>query len=288
MQSLKLIRRRIQSVRNTQKVTRAMKLVAAAKLKRAQRDAFTHRPYTDDLHDVVKRVSMRAGPTAPPLMQRRADIKSFDVLVFTSDRGLCGGFNENLLMRLLYGIEEHTSHRIGVKVFVIGKKGWQYLKRRYDNVEKMEKTSDEDNDAFHARIAQLLVKRFLAGESDGAYAALNRFHSASKQEPVYWDLLPLHWRGRTPDRLLNYIFEPQMDVVRDRLCLDLLKRSIAQAELESAASELAARMLAMDNATKNADEMIAHLTLQYNKARQSAITAELLDIIGGANALRQS
>ena len=287
MQSLKIIRRRIQSVRNTQKVTRAMKLVAAARLKRAQRDAFAGRPYAENLRNIIKRISMRAGPTASPIMRRRADIKSFDVLIYTSDRGLCGGFNENLLMELLYGIDEHISHGIGVKVFVIGKKGWQYLKRRYENVEKLEPKENEGSDAFFLRIADLLTKRFLTGASDGSFLHFNRFHSASRHEPTYWDLLPIHWRGRTPDRLLDYIYEPQGGAVKDELCRQFLKRTITQAALEAAASELAARMMAMDSATKNADEMIAHLTLQYNKARQSTITAELLDIIGGANALRQ-
>lgn len=286
MQSLKIIRRRIQSVRNTQKVTRAMMLVAAAKLKRAQREALAGRPYAENLHDIVKRVSMRAGPTAPPIMRRRADIKSFDVLTYTSDRGLCGGFNENLLMELLYGIDEHVSHGIGVKVYVIGKKGWQYLKRRYENVEKLEPKENETDDVFFLRIADLLTKRFLTGLSDGAFVLFNRFHSASRHEPTYWDLLPVHWRGRMPDRLLDYTYEPQAGDVKDDLCRQFLKRTIEQAAFETAASELAARMMAMDSATRNADEMIAHLTLLYNKARQSAITAELLDIIGGANALR--
>ena len=273
-------------MRNTQKVTRAMKLVAAAKLKRAQRDAIAGKPYTENLRSIIKRISMRAGPTAPPIMRRRTDIKSLDVLIYTSDRGLCGGFNENLLLQLLYGIDQHISHSIGVKVYVIGKKGWQYLSRRYNNVERLEPEGNESSDAFFSRIADVLTTRFLTGLSDGTFLHFNRFYSASRHEPTYWDLLPLHWRGRTPDRLLDYIYEPQGGGVRDDLCRQFLKKTIIQAAFESAASELAARMMAMDSATRNADEMIAHLTLQYNKARQSAITAELLDIIGGANALR--
>jgi len=287
MQSLKHIRRRIQSVRNTQKVTRAMKLVAAARLKRAQREALTAREYTDGFRGVVKRISMRAGPEAPPIMRRRADIKSLDVLIFTSDRGLCGGFNENLLMQVLDGIEDHTSHGIDVFLFVIGKKGWQFLKRRYAKLERLTRADDESNSAFINRVASLLTKRFFLHESDGTFLALNKFLSASTQAPTFWNYLPLHWRGRTPDRLLDYIYEPGRDIARDNLCRELLERFIAQAILETRAAELAARMMAMDSATKNADDMISHLTREYHKARQSAITAELLDIIGGANALRQ-
>lgn len=287
MQSLKIIRRRIQSVRNTQKVTRAMKLVAAARLKRAQREAIEAREYTEGLHGMIKRISMRAGPEAPPLMRRRKDIKNLDVLILTSDRGLCGGFNENLLIRVLDGVEEHASHGIDVNLFVVGKKGWQYLKRRYSKVERMMRADDENDAAFAGRTTAILTKRFLSYESDGAFIALNRFYSAARQEPTFWDFLPLHWRGRTPDRLLDYTYEPGRDIARDSLMRRMLARSIEQAMLESAAAEFAARMLAMDNATRNADEMISHLTLEYHKARQSSITAELLDIVGGAEALKQ-
>lgn len=287
MLSLKAIRRRIQSVKNTQKVTKAMKLVAAAKLKRAQREALAARSYTEGLCNMVRRISMRAGPAAPSIMRRRKDIKSLDVLIFTSDRGLCGGFNENLLLRILDGIEEHTSHGIDVNLFVIGKKGWQFLKKRSVKIERLVPADDESGGAFIERIASMLSKRFLSYESDGTFIALNRFFSAARQEPTYWDYLPLHWRGRTPDRLLDYQYESGRDVARETLCREFLERSIVQAMFETQAAELAARMLAMDNATKNADEMISHLTLEYHKARQSAITAELLDILGGANALRQ-
>lgn len=287
MSSLKTIRRRIQSVKNTQKVTKAMKLVAAAKLKRAQRDALAARDYSDGIRGIVRRISMRAGSQAPPLMRRRDDIRSLDVLVVTSDRGLCGGFNENLLLSVLEGIHEHTSHGIDVRIFVVGKKGWQYLSRRYEKVERLIKGDDESGGDFCGRIAAMLTKRFLSNESDGAYIVLNRFKSAARQEISYWNFLPLHWRGRMPDRLLDYIYEPARTPVIDALAERMLSRSVEQAMLESSAAELAARMVAMDNATKNADEMISHLTLEYHKARQSAITTELLDIVGGAEALRQ-
>lgn len=287
MQSLKAIRRRIQSVKNTQKVTKAMKLVAAARLKRAQREALSARQYTDNIRDIVKRISMRAGPEAPPIMRRRADLKNMDVLIFTSDRGLCGGFNENLLINVLEGVEEHTTHGIAVKLFVVGKKGWQYLNRRYPNVERIARNEGEEDGAFVSRVTDLLTKRFLSGESDGAFIAVNLFYSTSRQQPTFWDYLPLHWRGRTPDRFLDYLYEPERAKARESVCRELLKRSIVQAMLETAAAELASRMMAMESATQNASEMITHLTLEYNKARQSAITAELLDIIGGAEALRQ-
>jgi len=286
MQSLKIIRRRIHSVRNTQKVTKAMKLVAAARLRRAQRTALAARSYTGELFEMIKRISRRAGPMAPPIMRRRKEIKNLDVLVFTSDRGLCGGFNENLLITVLDGIEQHISHGIGVNLFVIGKKGWLYLKKRYPSFEKIVCLNDESGRAFAERLTDMFIQRFLTNISDGAFLALNRFYSASQQKAVFWNFLPLHWRGFTPDRLLDYLYEPERDQMRAALTRHVLVRSIEQAMLESKAAELAARMIAMDSATKNAQEMISSLTLEYHKARQSAITAELLDIVGGAEALK--
>jgi F-type H+-transporting ATPase subunit gamma len=288
MQSLKIIRRRIQSVRNTQKVTKAMKLVAAAKLRRTQRNAISARPYTTEGFEMIKRISRRAGPDAPPIMRRRAEIKKLDVLIITSDRGLCGSFNEFLLLTLLDRVDQHTSHGMGGTIYVMGKKGTQYLQKRSVPVEHIpvNRGADENDHALATRLASVFVKRFLSHESDGAYIAFNRFRSAARQEVTFWDLLPLHWRGYAPDRLLNYLFEPPKEILYDHFAHHVLVRSIEQAMLESAAAEQSARMMAMENATKNADEMIAHLTLQYNKARQSAITAELLDIVGGAEALK--
>lgn len=285
MQSLKIVRRRIKSVKNMQKVTGAMKLVAAAKLRKAQKDALAARYYTHNLWDMIINVSKKAGIRAPMLMRRRGVISNIDCLIITSNKGLCGSFNENLVRALVEKGVEHISSGIGVNLFVSGKKGWQFLKSRRITAQKIE-PEDTSIEGLANHVSEFFVKRFLSGESDGAFIAFNRFASASRQEVTFWDHVPLHWHGAGPERYVDYIYEPGQEEVTEELIKEMLSRLIVQAILESNAAELAARMLAMDKATKNADDMISHLTLQYNKARQSAITSELLDIVGGAEALQ--
>jgi F-type H+-transporting ATPase subunit gamma len=268
-----------------QKVTKAMKLVAAAKLRRAQKDALAARYYTHNLRDMIIKVSKKARDWAPMLMRRRSVISNIDCLVITSDRGLCGSFNENLVRALVEKGVEHISSGIGVNLFVSGKKGWQFLKSRHITAQKIE-SEDTSIEGFANYVTDLFVKRFLSGESDGAFIAFNRFISASRQQVTFWDHVPLHWRGTGTDRYIDYIYEPEREKVTEELIREMLSRLVVQAVLESNAAELAARMIAMDKATKNADDMISHLTLEYNKARQSAITSELLDIVGGAEALQ--
>lgn len=285
MQSLKTIRRRIRSVKNMQKVTKAMKLVAAAKLRKAQKDAIAARYYTHNLWDIIIGVSKKAGVRAPLLMRRKSVINNIDCLIITSDRGLCGSFNENLVRSIVEKGAEHKSAGINVNLFVSGKKGWQFLKSRRITAKTIE-PEDTSVESLAQHVTDFFVKRFLSGESDGAFIAFNRFVSTSRQEVTYWDHVPFHWRGTGPERYIDYIYEPSREEVTEELIKEILMRLIVQAILESNAAELAARMLAMDKATKNADDMISHLTLQYNKARQSAITSELLDIVGGAEALQ--
>lgn len=284
MASLKDIRRRILAVKNTQKVTRAMKLVAAAKLKRAQRIAAEGRAFSDALFETVQRVSRRLGRSAPPLWMRPNELACIDLLAITSDRGLCGGFNENLMRAVMDGVEDHISHNIAVKTFIIGKKGLQHAARCGLDFEavSLESGVAEGIDA----IVKTLVDRFLSGESSGCNIAFNRFISAAKQQITFWNLLPLYYRGDEAERNLEYLYEPAREEALHALCEEALRNSIRQALRESAAAELAARMAAMDGATKNADEMIAHLTSVYNRARQETITSELLDIVNGAEALR--
>lgn len=284
MASLKDIRRRILAVKNTQKVTRAMKLVAAAKLKRAQRMAMEGRAYSEALFETVQRVSRRLGRSAPPLWTRPDELTCIDVLVISSDRGLCGGFNENLMRAMMDGVEDHTSHNIAVKSFIIGKKGLQHAARCGLEFEPV--SLGEEIEAGVDAVVKLLVGRFLSGESSGCNLAFNRFISAAKQKITFWNLLPLYYRGTEAERNLEYLYEPTREEALRALCEEALRNSIRQALRESAAAELAARMAAMDGATKNADEMIAHLTSVYNRARQETITSELLDIVNGAEALK--
>ncbi|MFH1830138.1 MAG: ATP synthase F1 subunit gamma [Pseudomonadota bacterium] len=284
MASLKDIRHRIDAAKNTQKVTKAMKLVAVAKLKRAQMMAQEGRIYSSAVYDSVTRVSRRLGARAPGLWRRPRTLDVIDLIVITSDRGLCGGFNENLLRVAEDGIADHISHNIDVKIYVIGKKGYKhFLKHGYDP-ELV--TMDGDRDAKIAEMVEMVCNRYLSGKSSGCNLGFNRFVTAAKQEITFWNLLPLYHIGSKTERHLEYLYEPGREEALHALSRESLKSTLKQAMLESDASELAARMSAMDGATKNADDMIAHLTSVYNRARQEAITSELMDIVNGAEALK--
>ena len=284
MASLKDIKRRIHAVRGTQKVTRAMKLVAAAKLKRAQQTAVDAREYSSNLYKVAMRVSRRLGSRAPLMWRRPQKLNCLDLIVITSDRGLCGGFNENLLRLVEDGIQVTRGIGIDVKIFAIGKKGVRYFKKKgYDFESPAENMSDEEVVSW---LTKRTMERFEKGESAGSNIAFNRFISASKQEVEFWNLLPLQKRGSLLERNLEYLYEPVREEALDNLCISTVMGSLRLVLLESRAAELAARMLAMDNATKNADDMISHLTFVYNRARQESITSELMDIVSGAEALK--
>ena len=284
MASLKDIRRRIGAVRGTQKVTRAMKLVAAAKLRRAEMTARDARAYAAELHDAAMRVSARLGPRAPALWRRPTSFEGLDLVVITSDRGLCGGFNENLLRLLSEGISVAADHGIRSKLYVVGRKGVRYARARNYDLEAV--PAELGAEAAAGWIAGRILARYRAGESAGANLLFNRFVSTVRYEPVFWNLVPLHRRGDPKVRNLEYLCEPAREEALEALAVASVRGTLAQAMLESTAAELAARMAAMDNATRNADEMIAHLTFVYNRARQETITRELIDIVGGAEALK--
>jgi F-type H+-transporting ATPase subunit gamma len=218
------------------------------------------------------------------MWRRPAAIDCIDVAVVTSDRGLCGGFNENLLRAVDDGIATSEDHNISVKLFVIGKKGLKYLKARRYDVEAV--PTEGGQEAMASWVIGRIVERYRKGESAGGNIAFNRFESAARQEVKFWNLLPLHARGSERERHMEYLYEPARGEALDGLCMEAMRSSMRQALVESNAAELAARMAAMDNATRNADEMIAHLTFVYNRARQEDITAELMDIVGGAEALK--
>jgi F-type H+-transporting ATPase subunit gamma len=284
VQSLKDIRRRIDTARGTQKVTRAMKLVAAAKLRGVQDRALAGRSYSSAIYDSVTRVSKRLGVRAPGLWRRPLSLDLIDVIVLTSDRGLCGGFNENLLRSLEDGIEDHITHNIGVKIYAVGRKGYKYLKQRGYDVEQLD--LDGDREAAIDRVVEMMCDRYLRRESSGCNLGFNKFVSAARQRATFWNMLPLYHIGDRTERFQEYEYEPGRDEALDAIAKESLRSAMRQALAESTASEQAARMVAMDGATKNADDMIAHLTYVYNKARQEAITTELMDIVNGAEALR--
>jgi F-type H+-transporting ATPase subunit gamma len=288
MTTLKEIRRRIASVESTQKITRAMKMVAAAKLKRAQDEATDARRYADEIEGLVYRVSQSVGVEAPELMRRRTDPRYVDLLIVSSDRGLCGGFNENLLNRVEDIVAMHERHGVRLQLFVYGKRGVLACQKRRLNVSHAEELGAEAVDLDRVNgIVDVFIHRFLNRYSDGAFVAYNYFRSKAAQDVMFKDMLPLHQRRVDRAYQMEYLYEPSREDVLPELVHKSLVSILMQVFRESHASELASRMKAMDAATKNADDMIEHLTMLYHRARQRAITRELMDIVNGAEALRQ-
>ncbi|HEX9401762.1 MAG TPA: ATP synthase F1 subunit gamma [Anaeromyxobacter sp.] len=290
MPSLRDIRNRIGSVKSTRQITKAMKMVAAAKLRRAQDAILKTRPYAQLLDQTLSRIAARAAAeevVAHPLLAPRVQ-RTAEVVVVTSDRGLAGGFNSNISRRTQRFLTENGDRFERLQLATVGKKGRDFFRARKLEVRK-------DFTGIHAdlryekaeAIAAEYTRRYLAGEVDAVFLAYNEFKSAIAQKPVVVQLLPIE----TPPAAqatagIDFKYEPS----REALLADLLPRQIAmqvwRALLESAASEHGARMSAMESATKNAEEMIAALTLQYNRARQAYVTKELMEIVSGAEALK--
>jgi F-type H+-transporting ATPase subunit gamma len=288
--SLRDIRNRISSVKSTRQITKAMKMVAAAKLRRAQDAILKTRPYAQLLDQMLSRIAARAlaeETVAHPLLAPRV-ARTAEVVVLTSDRGLAGGFNSNIARRAQRFLTENGDRFSKTTVTTIGKKGRDFFRARRIEIRKDFTGIHSDLRYEKAEaIAAEFTERYLAGEVDAVFLAYNEFKSAISQKPVVVQLLPIE----TPPEEANasgidFKYEPS----REALLAELLPRQIAmqvwRALLESAASEHGARMSAMESATKNAEEMIAALTLQYNRARQAYVTKELMEIVSGAEALK--
>ncbi len=301
MANLKAIRKRIGSVKSTQKITRAMKMVAGARLAKAQDRIVALRPYAVKSGEVLGEVA--AGSTsgdaaAPdhPLLAQRPE-KSVLIVVVTSDRGLCGPFNTNINRTAERAWKEHVGEGRDVQIATIGRKGRDYFRRRNAPIFHVFEGVWGKLDIDQARaVSAHILKPFLAREVDSIYLAYNEFKSAMSQEVVLESMLPVARAVEEAKRLAadagseerlqeEFIFEPGKRALLERLVPMYIEITILRALYESMASELGARMTAMDAATKNASEMIDSLTLQYNRARQAAITTELMEIIGGAEAL---
>ncbi len=270
MPSLKALRKRIATVRSTQQITKAMKMVAAAKLRRAQEAAERARPYAAKLSEMFTAVVAGVEPEAHPLLARRPE-QRIDLLVLTSDRGLCGGYNANLL-RFAEGLVRQRA-AAETAIVVVGRKGLEYYRRRSARVvAHRQGILSTVPAALAAELAQEVTRRFVAEETDAVHLVYTRFRSA---------LAPA-----TDAPSVDYIFEPERPALLARLLPRYVEALITQALLEAAASEQGARMTAMDNATRNAGEMIDSLTLSMNRARQATITKELMEIVSGAEALK--
>lgn len=287
MAGLKAIKRRIVSVKNTRKITRAMKMVAAARLRRAQQRITDLRPYAIKTADLIAQVAARVeGEQVHPLLARREEHKVL-IVVLTSDRGLAGAFNASIGKRAFQLWKQLAADGKQVTFAIVGRKGGDYLKRRGANIVKVFQGVFENLTSANAgEVGRFVAGHYVSGELDAAYLVYNEFKSAITQTVTVEPLLPVKTVEMTAGSSTDYIYEPSQAALLDRLLPMYMEIQSYRALLESVASEHGARMTAMDNATRNASDMIDKLTLQYNRARQAAITKELMEIIGGAEALK--
>jgi F-type H+-transporting ATPase subunit gamma len=289
MPNLKDIRRRISTVKKTQQITRAMRMVSAAKLRRAQNAIEAARPYADRMAETLREVAASGAGAEQPLLMAREHVRRVDVVVVTSDRGLCGAFNSNVMKRAEAEIVARTAGVERITLIPVGRKAAEFLRRRRaDQVAKIF-TGIPRVDYSHAvEIANFLAGRFLAGEADEVVLVHSEFVTTMTQRPRVSRLLPMIPEKESAageSAKLPYAIEPDAESLLKVLAPKALEVEIFRALLDNQAGEHAARMTAMESATRNTDEMISALTLQYNRARQAAITKELVEIVSGAEAL---
>ena len=286
MATLKIIRKRITSIRNTQQITKAMKMVSAAKLRRAQEAALLARPYADKMNDILTNLSARVSRSAHPLLATREE-KRIQLVLVTSDRGLCGGYNANLVRAAEAFIRTHGAGK-EILLALVGRKGADYYRRRRGETgERYLNFLSTPAEELAAVIAEKLIARFVDGETDAVYLIYSHFRSALSQVPTVEKILPVALsETQEPEQLTEYLYEPGAEELLSSLLPKITEIKIQRALLEAAASEHGARMTAMDSATTNASKMMGSLTLQMNRARQASITRELMEIVGTAEALK--
>ena len=291
MPSLKDLRNRIDSVKSTKKITQAMKMVAASKLKKAQSLAEKSRSYSAGIEDIVKKLILSEGYLEHPLIAKNSkDIKKSLVLAVSSDRGLCGGLNTNIIKKTRSLVKNLESENKKVSIICLGKKGYDSLsifnKENFDNITKFINVSDIDYNSSQ-NIGSNIIDDFYKENFDECYILYNYFKSVISQEVKTERLLPyekLNFESNQ-EEVIFYDFEPEVEEVLAKILPKNFIVQIFKSVLESRASEQGARMTAMDNATRNAGEMIDGLSLKYNRQRQAMITKELIEIISGAEAL---
>jgi len=292
MATVRDIKRRIKSVGSIKQITRAMKMVAAAKLRRSQERMLAMRPYTGELERLLMLTLPAIEPLEHPLLVQEEKPVRIGALVISSDRGLCGGFNSNLVRRFGAFLREHKGREISV--IAVGKKITRYARRSAKVLDSYTGIFDELSYTMANKMAERLNRRFVDGDLQEVYLVYNRFKSLMTQELVVRKLLPLDMRylkslippDKRADDSFAFEMEPGVKAFANALLPRYLSTMIFQALLESYASELAARMTAMENATRNAEDMISSLNLSFNKERQAAITREITEIVGGTEALK--
>jgi len=291
MASLDDLKKRIVSVKSTQKITKAMKMVAAAKLKRAQENAEKGRPYSEKMNNIILNLAdgISDKENAPKLLAGTGQDKIHLCVVLTSDRGLCGGFNSNIIKKAKTYFEKVAGEGKTLKIITVGSKGYDQLKRLYSDkiVEKISFKESKNANYFDAeKVGKIIIESFLKKEFDVCTIFYNKFKNVITQIPQEQQIIPLkssESEGSTSED--NYEFEPEEDEILSNLLPKNISTQIFKAMLENSASEQGSRMSAMDNATRNAGDMVEKLTIQYNRSRQAAITKELIEIISGAESL---
>ena len=283
MPSLKIIRKRISSVRSTQKITKAMKMVSAAKLRRAQEAAVAARPYAQKLSELLQAVASATTDEAHPLLRAAEEPARVRMVVLTSDRGLCGAYNAALLRQAEAFMRRQSGREVSLTI--VGRKGVDYFRRRSATIANRHMQIPGPSVALAREIATKVSSEFAEGRVDRVELLYSAFRSALSQVPTIETLLPVAVKreGAAP---LEHLMEPDRASLLERLLPQFVEVRIYRALLEAAASEQGARMTAMDSATTNASKMILSLTLAMNRARQAAITKELMEIVSGAEALK--
>ncbi len=287
MANLKVIKKRISSVKSTQQITRAMKMVAASRFRKANAAVVAARPYSNKLHEVLSSLALREERKVHPLLARRGKKKAL-LLVMTSDRGLCGGFNINVVKAAEGFINDPTSGFEAYDLIVIGRKGKEHFARRpaYNVTKTHQGVTSQASYGVAALLGQEVVASYSEELYDGVFVIYNAFRSAICQELTVDQLLPIVPREVSEEPVVvDYIYEPNRGEVLNSILPKYVEVQIYRAFVESLASEHGARMSAMENATQNASDMINSLTLQYNRARQAVITKELTEIISGAESI---
>ena len=292
MASLDDLKKRIQSVKSTQKITKAMKMVAAAKLRRAQENAEKGRPYSEKMNNIILNLSngISDKENAPKLLTGSGDEKMHLCVVLTSDRGLCGGFNSNIIRKAKAYFHRILKEGKTLKIITVGSKGHDQLKRIYNEniVERISFKESKNVNYFDAdKVGKIIINMFEKKEFDVCTIFYNQFKNVITQIPQAQQIIPLKSSEIKKESAFedNYDFEPEEDEILSNLLPKNISTQIFKAMLENSASEQGSRMSAMDNATRNAGEMVDKLTIQYNRSRQAAITKELIEIISGAESL---
>tara|TARA_B100000989_G_scaffold142377_1_gene106036 strand:+ start:581 stop:1453 length:873 start_codon:yes stop_codon:yes gene_type:complete len=290
MASLDDLKKRISSVKSTQKITKAMKMVAAAKLRRAQEGAEKGRPYSERMFNIILNLSKNITDkeNAPKLLVGSGEDKVHLCVVMTSDRGLCGGFNSNIIKKAKSYFLKLSDQGKTLKIITVGSKGYDQLKRQFENkiIEKISFKESKNTNYFDAdKVGKIIIDLFEKNEFDVCTIFYNQFKNVISQIPQEQQIIPLKTENSEEKITNNYEFEPDEDEILGNLLPKNISTQIFKAMLENSASEQGSRMSAMDNATRNAGEMVDKLTIEYNRSRQAAITKELIEIISGAESL---